>query len=200
MELIDNAVDSRIPKTPLNVEITVHPQSLVVTAVGGEGMGIREIERNYLRWGGSPKRGRQLLVQYGQGGKAAIGHLGRRFSLEASRPGDDVAWRFTDVDNRDRSRANGYALVEAEKPTPAPLGCVLNGMHGLAHERCADDEQDCLRPRQSGLGRRRSADAQASRDLDTSAQGRCRGSAAEQRDQGCGAGAQAAQPGATTER
>src|SRR5690242_16101370 len=70
MELVDNAVDSRVPKASLKVEITVHPQSLVVTATGGEGMGIREIERNYLRWGGSPKRGRQLLGQYGQGGKA----------------------------------------------------------------------------------------------------------------------------------
>ena len=63
MELIDNAVDSRLAKSPLTVDITVHPQSLVVTAAGGEGIGVREIERNYLRWGGSPKRGRQLLGQ-----------------------------------------------------------------------------------------------------------------------------------------
>jgi len=131
MELIDNAVDSRIPKAPLNVEITVHPQSLVVTAVGGEGMGIREIERNYLRWGGSPKRGRQLLGQYGQGGKAAIGHLGRRFSLEASRPGDDVAWRFTDDDYRDRSRLKTYELVETPKRTPADVGYVRIRIDGI---------------------------------------------------------------------
>jgi len=131
MELIDNAVDSRIPKSPLTVEITVHPQSLVVTAAGGEGMGIREIERNYLRWGGSPKRGRQLLGQYGQGGKAAIGHLGKRFTVEASRPGDLVAWRFTDEDYRDRSRLKTYELLETPKRTPIAVGYVRIRIDGI---------------------------------------------------------------------
>jgi hypothetical protein len=131
MELVDNAVDSRLPKSALNVEITVHPQSLVVTATGGEGMGIREIERNYLRWGGSPKRGRQLLGQYGQGGKAAIGHLGRRFTVEASRPGDPVAWRFTDDDYRDRSRLKTYELTETSKRTPVEVGYVRIRIDGI---------------------------------------------------------------------
>ncbi len=131
MELVDNAVDSRLPKSPLTVEITVHPQSLVVTASGGEGMGVREIERNYLRWGGSPKRGRQLLGQYGQGGKAAIGHLGRRFTVEASRPGDDVAWRFTDDDYRDRSRLKTYELTETSKRTPVDVGYVRIRIDGI---------------------------------------------------------------------
>jgi hypothetical protein len=131
MELVDNAIDSRLPKAPLNVEIAIHPQSLVVTALGGEGMGIREIERNYLRWGGSPKRGRQLLGQYGQGGKAAIGHLGTRFTVEASRPGDQVAWRFTDDDYRDRSRLKTYELVETPKRTPIELGYVRIRIDGV---------------------------------------------------------------------
>ena len=131
MELVDNAVDSRLPKSPLAVEIAVHPQSLVVTAIGGEGMGTREIERNYLRWGGSPKRGRQLLGQYGQGGKAAIGHLGRRFTVEASRPGDPVAWRFTDEDYRDRSRLKTYELLETPKRTPIEVGYVRIRIDGI---------------------------------------------------------------------
>jgi len=131
MELIDNAVDSRLPKSSLKVEITVHPQSLVVTAVGGEGMGPREIERNYLRWGGSPKRGRQLLGQYGQGGKAAIGHLGTRFTVEASRPGDEVSWRFTDEDYRDRSRLKTYELVETAKRTQTDVGYVRIRIDGV---------------------------------------------------------------------
>lgn len=124
MELIDNAVDSRIPKQPLTVEITVHPRSLVIATVGGQGMGVRDLERNYLRWGGSPKRGRQLLGQYGQGGKAAIGHLGRRFSVEASRPADAAAWRFADDDYRDRSRLKTYELTEVPKRVEADLGYV----------------------------------------------------------------------------
>jgi len=131
MELVDNAVDSRLPKAPLAVEIAVHPQSLVVTAVGGEGMGVREIERNYLRWGGSPKRGKQLLGQYGQGGKAAIGHLGMRFTVEASRPGDGMAWRFTDEDYRDRSRLKTYELTETAKRTPVEVGYVRIRIDGV---------------------------------------------------------------------
>lgn len=131
MELIDNAVDSRLPKVPLQVEITVHPQSLVVTAIGGEGMGVREIERNYLRWGGSPKRGRQLLGQYGQGGKAAIGHLGNRFTVEASRPGDQAAWRFTDDEYRDRSRLKTYELMETSKRTAPEVGYVRIRIDGV---------------------------------------------------------------------
>jgi len=87
LELVDNAIDSRLAKASLSVAITVHPASLVVMTIGGEGMGLREIERNYLRWGGSPKRGRHLLGQYGQGGKAAIGHLGRRFNVELDKTG-----------------------------------------------------------------------------------------------------------------
>jgi histidine kinase/DNA gyrase B/HSP90-like ATPase len=124
MELIDNSVDSRIPGSVLTVEIAVHPQSLVVSTEGGEGMGPRELERNYLRWGGSPKRGRKLLGQYGQGGKAAIGHLGQRFAVEASQPGDAVAWRFTDDNYRDRSRLKTYELVEVAKRTSADVGYV----------------------------------------------------------------------------
>jgi hypothetical protein len=124
MELIDNAVDSRLPGAPLTIDITVHPASLIVFAEGGEGMGLRELERNYLRWGGSPKRGRHLLGQYGQGGKAAIGHLGRRFTVEAARPGDALAWRFTDNDYRDRSRLKTYDVDEVPKRTATEVGYV----------------------------------------------------------------------------
>jgi hypothetical protein len=91
LELVDNAVDSRLPAVHLSIEVMSHPTSLVVVSAGGDGMGVRELERNYLRWGGSAKRGKQLLGQYGQGGKAAIGHLGKRFTVEASRPGDEAA-------------------------------------------------------------------------------------------------------------
>jgi hypothetical protein len=124
MELIDNAVDSRLAGAPLTVDITVHPASVLLYAEGGEGMGLRELERNYLRWGGSPKRGRHLLGQYGQGGKAAIGHLGRRFTVEATRPGDALAWRFTDDDYRDRSRLKTYDVDEVPKRTATEVGYV----------------------------------------------------------------------------
>jgi hypothetical protein len=115
MELVDNAIDSRRPGQPMKVELALHGVSLSVTTEGGEGMGPKDLENRYLRWGKSAKRGRELLGQYGQGGKAAIGHLGRRFTIESSRPGDQIAWRFSDSDYRDRSRLKKYELQEVQK-------------------------------------------------------------------------------------
>src|SRR5437879_8246585 len=110
MELVDNAIDSRLKGRQLEVLVQVHPSYFVIEVRGGDGMGPAELERNYLRWGGSSKRGRRLLGQYGQGGKAAIGHLGSSFTVEASRPGDGTAWRFADADYRDRSKLKTYDL------------------------------------------------------------------------------------------
>jgi len=124
MELVDNALDSRRPGEPMKVDLAFHGDAVTVMSEGGEGMGPKDLERRYLRWGKSAKRGRELLGQYGQGGKAAIGHLGRRFSVESSRPGDRVGWRFTDPNYRDRSRLKTYELEEVSKRVPVELGYV----------------------------------------------------------------------------
>jgi hypothetical protein len=124
MELVDNALDSRRPEEPIKVDLALHGDAVTVTSEGGEGMGPKDLERRYLRWGKSTKRGRELLGQYGQGGKAAIGHLGRRFSVESSRPGDPLGWRFTDPNYRDRSRLKTYELQEVSKRVPPELGYV----------------------------------------------------------------------------
>jgi hypothetical protein len=90
-----------------------------------------ELERNYLRWGGSPKRGRKLLGQYGQGGKAAIGHLGQSFTVEASRPGDETAWRFADPDYRERSKLKTYELKVVPKRVAVAQGYVPIRIDGI---------------------------------------------------------------------
>jgi hypothetical protein len=131
MELVDNAIDSRLKGSQLDVLLQVHPSYFVIETRGGEGMGPAELERNYLRWGGSPKRGRKLLGQYGQGGKAAIGHLGNSFTVEASRPGDEGAWRFADPDYRDRSRLKTYELKVVMKRVPVGLGYVRIRIDGV---------------------------------------------------------------------
>lgn len=124
MELVDNALDSRLPGQAMKVDLTFHGTAFTVTSEGGEGMGPKDLERRYLRWGKSSKRGRELLGQYGQGGKAAIGHLGSRFSVESSRPGDPNGWRFTDPNYRDRTRLKTYELQEVPKRVPHALGYV----------------------------------------------------------------------------
>src|SRR2546428_6288794 len=124
MELVDNALDSRLAGQPMKVEVALHGTAVTVVSEGGEGMGPRDLERRYLRWGKSTKRGKELLGQYGQGGKAAIGHLGHSFSVESSRPGDAIGWRFTDPNYRDRSRLKTYELHEVSKRVAEDLGYV----------------------------------------------------------------------------
>jgi hypothetical protein len=124
MELVDNALDSRLPGQPMKVDLAFHGVAITVMSEGGEGMGPKDLERRYLRWGKSIKKGRELLGQYGQGGKAAIGHLGRRFLVESSRPGNPVSWRFTDPNYRDRSRLKTYELQEVPKRVQRDLGYV----------------------------------------------------------------------------
>jgi hypothetical protein len=124
LELVDNAVDSRVAGRPLEIEIATHPGRLVLTAVGGAGMGPGAIERDYLRWGASPKRAGDQIGRFGQGGKAAIGHLGNRFEIVASAAGDDRAWGFEDPAYRDRGRLRTYELHARRKPVADELGYV----------------------------------------------------------------------------
>ena len=136
MELVDNAIDSRLKGSALNVLLHVHASYFVIETRGGEGMGPAELERHYLRWGGSPKRGRNLLGQYGQGGKAAIGHpspppSGTSFTVEASRPGDEMAWRFADADYRDRTKLKTYELKTVVKRVPLEEGFVRIRIDGV---------------------------------------------------------------------
>lgn len=124
LELIDNAVDSRQPGTPLRVDVAIRPGTVSLTAVGGAGMGPGELERNYLRWGASAKRAGERIGRFGQGGKAAIGHLGARFTIVASPAGDPRAYRFEDDDYRDRSRLRTYELTTRAKPVADDVGYV----------------------------------------------------------------------------
>jgi hypothetical protein len=124
LELVDNAIDARIADQPMTVDIGLRPGSVSITAVGGQGMSPGQLERDYLRWGASPKRGGDRIGRYGQGGKAAIGHLGNRFVVVAGAPGDPHVHAFRDDDYRDRSRLRTYELERRRKPVDAALGYV----------------------------------------------------------------------------
>jgi hypothetical protein len=124
LELLDNAVDPRIAGP---------------TARGRRRPAARLGQPRRRRWdghrterararvparGGSSKRAGERIGRYGQGGKAAIGHLGARFAIVASPAGDDRACGFVDEAYRDRSRLRTYELHERHKPVPAELGYV----------------------------------------------------------------------------
>ena len=124
LELVDNAIDSRVPERPLQVDLVLRPESIILTTIGGTGMGAADLERDYLRWGASRKRAGDRIGQYGQGGKAAIGHLGNRFAIVASRAGEERAVGFDDPVYRDRARLRTYDLADRPKPVAAELGYV----------------------------------------------------------------------------
>ena len=131
LELVDNAVDSRVAGRVLEVDLAVRMGTVVLTAVGGTGMGPKELEREYLRWGASRKRAGDSIGRYGQGGKAAIGHLGARFEILASRAGDAGAHGFADEEYRDRSHLRTYELHDRPKPVAAELGYVRIEVGGV---------------------------------------------------------------------
>lgn len=131
LELVDNAVDSRADGRALEVDLTVRPGTVVLVAVGGAGMGAKELEREYLRWGASRKKAGASIGRYGQGGKAAIGHLGTKFEILASRAGEASAHGFADVDYRDRRQLRTYELHERPKPVAAALGYVRIEIGGV---------------------------------------------------------------------
>ena len=124
LELVDNAVDSRVAGRPLELDLAVHPGRLVLVVVGGTGMSPAAIERDYLRWGASSKRSSDRIGRYGQGGKAAIGHLGNRFEIVASAAGDEHAYGFEDPAYRDRAHLRTYDLHGRKKAVAADLGYV----------------------------------------------------------------------------
>jgi hypothetical protein len=50
LELVDNAIDSRVEEQPLELDLAVHPGRLVLTVVGGSGMSPAESERQAAIW------------------------------------------------------------------------------------------------------------------------------------------------------
>ena len=150
LELVDNAVDSRVAGRALELDIAVHPGRLVLVAVGGTGMGPAAIERDYLRWGASTKQAGDRIGRYGQGGKAAIGHLGNRFEIIASAAGDEHAYGFEDAAYRDRARLRTYDLNARKKAVATALGYVRIDIgevdRKLDPRRLADRLADTYRP------------------------------------------------------
>lgn len=94
MELIDNAVDNRIDRVPLEVRIRVTRGELSVHNVGGNGL-TREGLGNFFVWGYSEKTAREIGF-YGVGGKAAMGYLGRSMLVVCSPNGSSEEYRVED--------------------------------------------------------------------------------------------------------
>lgn len=93
MDLVDNGVDNRIMGQLLSIYVRVNRDYITVRNTGGEGLDLEGFQ-NYLRWGISTKRGQ--IGQYGVGGKAAMGFLGKSIEITASARGSDVEYYLSD--------------------------------------------------------------------------------------------------------
>src|SRR5439155_3383584 len=101
-ELIDNSVDENLQGRRLSVEVNVNPRAIEIIDRGGKGMGAERLNR-FFRWGVSEKAGHEgKLGRYGQGGKAAMGYLGRAFTLVAKAAGEAETYELVESDWHDR--------------------------------------------------------------------------------------------------
>lgn len=112
LELIDNAVDDKAEDRGLIIEITFGESGLSIKNYDGNGMGYDDIVR-FFQWGISGKQRR--IGRYGQGGKAALGYLGRGFSIKTHPAGTDKAYYLEVQDWQDRS--DGFKHIEVQPYT-----------------------------------------------------------------------------------
>ena len=99
LEIVDNAVDDIIPGKPMVVTAEIGRDSISIVDKGGTGMGPEELDA-FFTWGLSKKRGK--LGRYGQGGKAAMGYLGKSWVIRSTKINDALQYvvRETTWDDR----------------------------------------------------------------------------------------------------
>ncbi len=96
LDLIDNCVDNRIAGRPLTIRVFVTKDSISISNSGGQGLDQEGLE-NFLVWGHSDKT-RLQIGQYGVGGKAAMGFLGKSLEVSCSSVGSRDEYKFYDPD------------------------------------------------------------------------------------------------------
>lgn len=102
-DLADNGFDNRIPGEILIMRIRTGRGEIAIWNSGGEGL-TREGLDNFFNWGHSEK-GSSQIGQYGVGGKAAIGFLGKRMEIRCSPKGGKEEYRVVDPNWREKGEA-----------------------------------------------------------------------------------------------
>src|SRR3989344_5014342 len=112
LELLDNAVSNRILGKHLVVEIFTSPKHFRIINKGGYGMNLEDLQE-FLQWGKIKERSSYDLGAYSQGGKAAMGYLGRSMVIKASSDGENILYRIEDNDLHDYSLKN-YPVIKTD--------------------------------------------------------------------------------------
>lgn len=116
LELIDNAVDNREEGSTLTVRIRISKDELTVFNQGGKGLDFEGL-KHFFAWGHSEKAGR--IGQFGVGGKAAMGYLGRGMEVVCSPKGSDTEYRVSDPEwqSREEGKWKEYETEERRAVT-----------------------------------------------------------------------------------
>jgi hypothetical protein len=112
LELVDNAVSNRIPDKHLFVEIFTSSKHFRIVNRGGYGMKLEDLQE-LLQWGKIKERTSYDLGAYSQGGKAAMGYLGRSMVIKASSDGEKILYRIEDNDLHDYNLKN-YPVIKID--------------------------------------------------------------------------------------
>lgn len=108
-ELIDNAIDARIPKKKLKVSIDINEDSIVISD-NGTGMTEEQTGKS-IRLGFSEKKGQ--LGEFGLGLKTATSFLGKGFTLKTStqKSSDEYVLEYDEKEWLKKGDWNKYPLV-----------------------------------------------------------------------------------------
>lgn len=135
LELTDNAVSNRIPGKPLQLDILVSNKNFQITNFGGYGMDLEELQ-DFLAWGKIKKRREYDIGEYSQGGKAAMGYLGRSMIITASPFGKKIQYRFND-DDLHEYKLKEYPVMKI--PSDTTEGFVRIEIGGLKRKMKDED-------------------------------------------------------------
>ena len=111
LELVDNAVSNRVPGKKSIVEINNSRKHLRIVNKGGSGMDLEKLQE-FLEWGKIKNRSSYDIGAYSQGGKSAMGYLGRAMKVTASPFGEYISYMFEDYDLHDFEKLKKYNVLE----------------------------------------------------------------------------------------
>jgi hypothetical protein len=139
-ELVDNGLASRLDNAPVHVTITgaglTTGGDLKVVTKGGAGMGLPDLSR-YFDWGKDPDA--EGLNRYGQGGKAAIGYLGKSVRIRTNAQDEEQAYEITDSDwlSRPGGRPKRHQVkhVPPVVPGEAVVEVHISGLKRKIHKK-----------------------------------------------------------------
>jgi len=121
LEITDNAIDDLIPQKQMIITVEIEKDSICIVNKGGNGMGPIELSAFFI-WGRSNKRGK--LGRYGQGGKAAMGYLGKSWRIRSTKASESEEYSIEELDWDDRSGGLKKYIPKIGKTTFIEEGLV----------------------------------------------------------------------------